>query len=177
MFNRNSRSIWPSLLNECRMLADIVQSHVNTKRKIDAMKRGLTIKRAQTRLITISRHVQTHFQHETSWDAVRKILKRVWTQFLYTTCWNAIRKKTNRISTRFWKIFSAFKRILFTNYVQAHLKYLFSRIETHSYFRAHFYRFISCVSDAILSKNCCSRRINCLIEIIVWNIFYSSKLY
>ncbi len=39
----------------------IVQSHVNTKRKIDALQRGFGAKRVETRLKTFLRRVQTRF--------------------------------------------------------------------------------------------------------------------
>ena len=37
------------------------EPHVNTKRKIDALKRGLTIKRVETRFKMFSRRMQTRF--------------------------------------------------------------------------------------------------------------------
>ena len=76
-------------------------THVNTKRKIDALKRGFTIKRLQTRLKTVydaSKHVFNMKRVETQ---LEKILKRIWTHFLYITPLNAIWKNINCVSTRF----------------------------------------------------------------------------
>jgi hypothetical protein len=75
--------------------------HVNTKRKIDASERGLTVKRVETQPKTFLRRVQTQFDMKRVHMQLEKIVKRVWTQFFYTTRLNAIRKKINRVSTHF----------------------------------------------------------------------------
>ena len=108
---------------------------------------------------------------------LEKISKCVWTQFFYRTCLNAIRKKNNRVSSRFWKTFNAFKCILFTNCVQTRRKY-FSAALGRSQISE---RLCTCLflvyQRRFYPKNCCSRRVNCVIKIISLHIFYSSKLH
>jgi len=125
----------------------------------------------------LTERVRTHCTMRRVETQLETISKRVRTQVFYTACLDATRRKNNRVSTRFWKTLNAFKRILFTNCVQTRLKYCFSHVGTYSYFRAHLYGFISCISDAILPKSCCSRKVNCVIEIIGLHRFYSSKLH
>ena len=67
-------------------------THVNMKRKINALKRDLTIKRVETQLKTFSRRMQTRFDMR----PIDNVLERVWTQFFCTTRLNTSRKKNEQ---------------------------------------------------------------------------------
>jgi hypothetical protein len=70
----SSANLQKVFLEENRMqflLDDKVKpTHVSTKRKTDALKRGFTVKGVQTWLKTISRRIQMYLQDETRRDAV-----------------------------------------------------------------------------------------------------------